>query len=89
MFFLCVGNRKDIKEKLSKFIAEENITFDEVIRLSQYYLANFTTISGFLQQADYFLYKQKIIDGKKITESRAASLLGEYGDFILDQPELI
>ena len=79
------GNRNVIKQKIVRFKEEHNVSFDDILHLARYYVNNYKSISNFLQQADYFLYKEKLIDGKKITESRAASLLDEYKDFDISE----
>jgi len=79
-----MGNKTNCKERFKAFLKEHNITADNLIELGTYYVSNFQQISGYLQQADYFLYKEKLINGKRITESRAANLLAEYGDFTVD-----
>ena len=84
-----MGSKKSIAERFKKFIRENNISPDNLIELASYYVNNFQQISGYLQQADYFLYKEKLVSGKKVTESRAESLLSEYGDFSTDDISMI
>jgi len=76
-----MGSSKNVRERIIKFLNETGCSKQELLELAAYYTNNFATISGFLQQADYFLYKLKKIDGKNVTESRAAALLSEYKDF--------
>ena len=84
-----MGNKDNCVKHIKKFTQEHKLTFDEVLQLANYYVNNFKDISGYIQQADYFLYKEHLIEGKKITRSRAASLLGEYKDFILEHSDMI
>lgn len=82
-----MGNKKEVVKRFKKFILDNDITGEQLIQLAQHYINNFREISGYLQQADYFLYKEKLINGQRQTESRAQALLDEYDDFILDQNE--
>jgi len=74
------GDNKTVATKMRRFSTEYNISYDEIIDLARYYVNNYERISGILQGANYFLYKQKLIKGNRVTTSRAAELLDEFRD---------
>ena len=72
-----MGDINTVTKKMRMFSNEYNLLSSEIVDLARYYVENFQAISGILQGANYFLYKEQLIRGKKITTSRAASLLDE------------
>ena len=67
------GAKSDCIKKLTTFLEEnKKYTFDDILRVSKYYVENYPQISTYLQRANYFI--------KKNGDSRLEELLSEEND---------
>jgi hypothetical protein len=66
------GDKKLITRKLKRFKLETSLSYEEILKVADYYVENYPSISGYLVMAKYFFYKQ---DRRKEETSWAKGIL--------------
>lgn len=75
-------DRMLVTKKLKRFKLETGLTYEEIIKVADYYVENYNTISGYIVMAKYFFYKS---DKRKEETSWAKSVLELWKEQELEQ----